>query len=99
MSRRGPGGREARIARRAERPQAPPFITRCLPPYGLLSEEGLLAVEAHADLLLHEIGMEIRGDEVALELWRKAGARVEDDCRVHVPPGLARALIQSSAPR
>jgi len=98
MIRRGTGGRDARIARRAERPQAPPFITRQLPPYELLSEEGLLAVESHADQLLSEIGMEIRGDEVAVDLWRKAGARIENDCRVHVPPGLARALVQGSAP-
>ncbi len=56
MSRRGTGGREARIARKAERPRAPAYITRHLPPYGLLSEEGLLAIERHADQLLHEIG-------------------------------------------
>ncbi len=98
MTRRGVGGREARLARRAERPQAPAYITRNLPPYAMLSEEGLLAIERHADQLLHEIGMEIRGDEVALDLWRKAGATVEDGCRVHVPPGLARTLIQRSTP-
>jgi trimethylamine--corrinoid protein Co-methyltransferase len=97
MTRRGPSGRDARIARRAERPRAPPFITRQLPPYGLLSEEGLIAIEAHAERLLDEIGMEIRGDEIALELWRKAGARIEG-CRVHIPPGLARAVVQRSAP-
>jgi len=98
MPRRGPSGRDARIARRAERPQAPSFITRHMPPYAPLSEEDLVAIESHADLLLHQIGMEIRGDEVALQLWRNAGATVEDGRRVHVPPGLARAVVQKSAP-
>ena len=58
--------RAARKARRAQPPLAPAYITRALPPYELLSEEGLRAVEAHADRLLEEIGMEIRGDEAAI---------------------------------
>ena len=97
-TRRGPSGREARIARRAQVPVAPAYITRRLPPYALLSEEGLLSIERHADLLIDEVGMEIRGDDVAIELWRKAGARISEGCRVHVPPGLARQIVQRSAP-
>jgi trimethylamine--corrinoid protein Co-methyltransferase len=91
--------REARKARHALAPVAPAFITRKLPAYELLSEEGLLAVETHADRLLDEIGMEIRGDEAALSLWRSAGASVSDGCRVHVPPGLAREIVRRSAPQ
>ena len=91
--------RAARKARRTQPPLAPAYITRALPPYELLSEEGLRAVEAHADRLLEEIGMEIRGDEAAIELWRRAGARIADQWRVHVPAGLARELAQRSAPR
>ena len=97
--RRGRWGRETRKARHAKPPQAPAFITRRLPPYALLDEEGLCALELHADQLLDEIGMEIRGDEVALELWRRAGAVISDGCRVHVPAGLARQIVQRSAPR
>jgi len=92
------GTRAARKARRARQPAAPAFITRELPPYELLGEAGLLALEAHADRLLEEIGMEIRGDEAALALWRAAGAEVVDGCRVRVPRGLARALVRGSAP-
>ena len=92
--RRGAGSREARKARRARQPQAPAFITRTLPPYALLNEESLAAIERHADRLLEEIGMEIRGDDVALDLWRNAGATIRDGVRVHVPAGLARALVQ-----
>jgi len=93
------GTRAARKARRAQQPHAPAFITRRLPPYELLGEEGLLAIEAHADQLLEEIGMEIRGDPVALSLRQRAGASSGDGGRVHVPRGLARELVRRSAPR
>jgi len=94
-----PSARDARKSQRAERPRGPAYITRVIPPYELLSEEGLLAVEHHADLLLEEIGLEVRGDVEAIKLWRAAGARIEDEWRVHVPSGLAREIIRSSAPR
>ena len=90
-------GREARRARRAHAPNAPAYLTRRLPPYELLGEEGLAALESHADQLLEEIGMEIRGDEAALALWRAAGAEVRG-ARVHVPRGLARTIVRRSAP-
>jgi len=92
------GSRAARRARRAQPPAAPPYLTRTLPPYEPFGEETLVAVESHADQLLEEIGMEVRGDAVALELWRRAGARIEGQCRVHVPRGLARELVRRSAP-
>jgi trimethylamine---corrinoid protein Co-methyltransferase len=77
---------------------APPYITRQIPPYELLSEDGLAAVERHADQLLEEVGLEIRGDEEAVRLWRQAGARIEERWRVHVPAGLAREIVRRSAP-
>ena len=49
-----------------------------------------------ADRLLAEIGMDIRGDEVARALFRDAGAEVDGD-RVRFEPGLARHLC-STAP-
>ncbi|MBV8495832.1 MAG: trimethylamine methyltransferase family protein, partial [Gammaproteobacteria bacterium] len=94
-----PSAREARQKARAAPPAAPPYITRTIPPYALLGEEGLAAVEAHADQLLEEIGIEVRGDGEAIRLWRAAGAQVRDEWRVHVPRGLARAIVQRSAPR
>ena len=81
------------------RPVGPAYITRAIPPYELLSMEGLDAVERHADRLLEEIGMEIRGDPDAIRLWRQAGARIEEEWRVHVPAGLAREIVRRSAPR
>ena len=92
------GSREARQKARAAPPAAPAYITRAIPSYELLSEEGLQAVERHADQLLEEIGFEIRGDAEAIELWRLAGARIVGEWRIHVPAGLARAIIRRSAP-
>jgi trimethylamine--corrinoid protein Co-methyltransferase len=94
-----PSGREARRAQRALAPAAPAYLTRRIPPYELLSAEGLESIERHADRLLEEIGLEIRGDDEALRLWREAGASIEAGCRVHVPAGLARAIVRRSAPR
>jgi trimethylamine--corrinoid protein Co-methyltransferase len=94
-----PSGRDARLAQRARPPVAPAYITRQIPPYELLSEEGLQSLERHADLLLEEIGLEIRGDDEAIELWRRVGAKITDGCRVHVPAGLARDIVRRSTPR
>src|ERR1700691_3994731 len=82
---------------RAAHPAAAPFITRAIPPYEMLSEEALASIEDHADRLLQDIGFEVRGDAEAIELWREAGADVEDDCRVRVPEGPARAIVPRSA--
>jgi trimethylamine--corrinoid protein Co-methyltransferase len=94
-----PSARAARQKARATPPAAPPYLTRVIPPYELLSAEGLEQVERHADQLLEEIGLEVRGDEEAIRLWRQAGAQVSDRWRVHVPRGLAREIVRRSAPR
>jgi trimethylamine--corrinoid protein Co-methyltransferase len=83
---------------RATHPALAPFITRAIPPYEMLSEDMLATIEDHADQLLAEIGLEIRGDAEAIRLWREAGADVEDNCRVRVPRGLARSIVRRSAP-
>ena len=87
------GGRSARVARRTDMSgvKAPAFITRKIPLYDLLDEEALRALEAQADWILKEIGVEFRGDDEALALFRGVGASVEG-CRVRFDPGLARAL-------
>jgi trimethylamine--corrinoid protein Co-methyltransferase len=64
----------------------------------LLGEEGLIALESHADRLLEETGFEIRGDEVAIKLFTAAGAKA-DGWRLRFPKGLVRSIIQASAPR
>ncbi len=95
--RRG-GSREARRAARA-RPQvsAAPYISRKIPVYEILDEEGLSVIEQNAETILQEIGIEFRDDEEALALWRDAGADV-DGTRVRFPRGMCRQIIQASAP-
>ena len=72
-------------------PAAPAYLTREIPPYALLGEEGLAAIEAQADWLLKEIGIEFRGDPEALALFRDAGADVQGE-RVRFEPGMVTAL-------
>ena len=93
------GGRAARQAARAGggNLHLPPFLTRDIPPYELVGEEGLASIEAHADRLLAEVGMEIRGDDEALQLFRDAGATVTGEL-VRFDAGHVRALC-ATAPR
>jgi len=91
------GGRRARVAARTgsgATPTAPAFIRRQIPNYELVGEEGLALIEAKADQLLAEIGIEIH-DDVAVGLFRDAGASVEAD-RVRFDPGHARALCATA---
>jgi len=83
---------------RATHPAVAPFITRAIPPYEMLTEDMLASIEAHAERLLEEIGLEIRGDAEAVRLWREAGADIVEECRVRVPKGLARTIVRRSAP-
>ena len=97
-SRKSRGGRSARQAERSSaQVSAPAFITRQVPVYQCLSDELLELIEANADTLLEEIGIEFREDPGALELFREAGADIEGE-RVHFPRGLCRRLIQDTAP-
>src|SRR3954468_19410153 len=97
--RRRSGGREGRIAARANAHiEHEPFLTRTLKPYEVLSEEGLATLEHNADTILQEVGLEFRGDPDALGLLRDAGADVQGE-RVRFPRGMCRRIVQASAPR
>ncbi len=89
--------RSARIARRTQHSQlsASSVIIRKTPVYNSLDEEALEKLEAHADWILQEIGVEFRGDEEAIALFKAAGASV-DGCRVRFDPGLARSLCATA---
>jgi len=96
--RRRAGGREARRAARSQSSaSALAYITRQIPVFEVLNEEGLSLIEHNADIILEEIGIEFRDDPDALGLWREAGADVQGE-RVHFPRGLCRSIIQQSAP-
>jgi trimethylamine---corrinoid protein Co-methyltransferase len=96
---RRPSGRDAKRAARTARAAASvPYITRKIPFYEVLGEEGLVILENNADTILEEIGIDFREDPEALSLWKQAGADVQGE-RVRMPRGLCRSLIQAHAPR
>jgi len=97
--RRRAGGRDARIAARAHaHVERQPFLTRTLKPFEVLDEEGLSLLEHNADTILQEVGLEFRGDPEALRLLQDAGADVQG-VRVRFERGMARSIIQATAPR
>ncbi|MDA4847977.1 trimethylamine methyltransferase family protein [Hoeflea sp. E7-10] len=86
--------------RRSDRPGAMPTSApqvRSIPAYDLLGERALAAIESQADWILEKVGVEFRGDAVARDLLREAGAMVDGD-RVRFEVGHARALC-ATAPR
>ena len=92
------GGRTARqAARSAPVTQGVPYITRNIPVYDVLDEEGLALIEKNAGTILQEIGVEFRGDAEALQIWKDAGADINGE-RVRIPKGLCKKLIQDNAP-
>jgi trimethylamine--corrinoid protein Co-methyltransferase len=97
-ARRGGGGSARRAERGAHRIEAAPYIRRRIPNYDILDEEGLALIEANADRVLEEIGVNFVDNPAALELWRNAGADVKGE-RVHIPRGLARRLCATAPSR
>ncbi len=73
-----------------------PYITRAIPEYELLGEEGLALIEKNADIILQEIGIDFHYPP-AVRLFRQAGADVDGD-RVRFPVGMCRKIIRDSAP-
>ena len=90
------GGREVRrAAREKQKAVKLPYIRRKLPVTELLSLEAMEIIEANAETILEEIGVEFRRDPESLQLWRGAGADVKGE-RVHIPRGLARQLLKTA---
>jgi trimethylamine--corrinoid protein Co-methyltransferase len=97
------GGRRARggggAARRAERSavhfETAKFIERNIPNLEILNEEALSIIEANAEVILEEIGVNFVENPAALDLWRQAGADVRGE-RVRIPKGLARHLCKTA---
>ncbi|MEM7250700.1 MAG: trimethylamine methyltransferase family protein [Pseudomonadota bacterium] len=96
-SRRRSGRAARREARVTESAPIRSFVERAIPTYELLGEEGLALIEANAETVLQETGVEFRDAPQALDRWRKAGASVNGE-RVRIPTGLCRRLITENAP-
>ena len=94
-----PTGKRKRAGRRSRlnRPEVTraAYVTRNIPYFEFLSEEGLKALEDQADWIIQEIGLEFREDPEALDIWRNAGADV-DRTRVKLPKGMARQLCRTA---
>ncbi|MEM7224967.1 MAG: trimethylamine methyltransferase family protein [Pseudomonadota bacterium] len=92
------GRRSRQAARAAKTPGIIAGAERAIPPYDLVREEGLETIEAAAEQILKEIGVEFRGDDEALALWREAGAEVKGE-RVRFEPGMVRQIATATAPK
>ncbi len=96
--RRARGGAEARRAARGSgMAKQQGFIRRNVPLYEPFSTDQLELIEANAETVLQEIGIDFRDDAEALSMWKAAGADVKGD-RVRFPKGLVRSLLKT-APR
>jgi len=62
----------------------------------LLDEAGLTLIEANAERLIEERGIEVGDIELAREIWRGTGTRVAGN-RVYLPAGLARHTVLNHA--
>ena len=85
-------------ARRAERSavviETAKYIDRKIPNFEVLNDEALEIIEANAETVLAEIGVNFPDNPTALAAWADAGADVEGE-RVRIPRGLARKLIST----
>ncbi len=91
------GGRGARRGLR-EKPvfRHLPEVTRGLPLVEPMTAEQIERIDRASMDILEEIGIVFR-DPIALEDWRRVGAKVQED-RVHLDRGLVRELIGTIPP-
>ena len=77
-----------------------PYIVRGIPTYDILSDESLSAIEATADRILAEIGIELREDSEAMLLYKNAGANITEMTtgvwRVKFEPGMVREILKTA---
>ncbi|MCI2399922.1 trimethylamine methyltransferase family protein [Aliiroseovarius subalbicans] len=102
--RRGSKSRGSGTQRSAEPGQNPhlevPFIKRGIPTYDLMNEDSLEKIEATADRIMAEIGIEFRDDPEAVALFRAAGGEVTDlgpeRWNIKFAPGMIRQILQTA---
>ena len=74
-----------------------PYIDRKIGALPVLSEEGLELIEANADRILAEVGMEFRDDPEIIAIFAEAGCDIDGE-RVRFASGFCRKTIQATAP-
>lgn len=92
---RGGGGAARRAERTAVRIECAKFIERNIPNLEILNDEALEIIEANAETILEEVGVNFVENPEALKRWKDAGADVQGE-RVRIPKGLARQLCKTA---
>lgn len=92
---RSGGGAARRAARGSTAVESVKYIERNIPNFEVLNAEALEIIEANAETVLQEIGVNFVNNPAALERWREAGADIDGE-RVRIPRGLARKLCQTA---
>ena len=92
---RGGGGAARRAERTAVRIEVAKYIERNIPNFEVLDDEALSIIEANAETVLEEIGVNFVENPEALARWKEAGADVRGE-RVRLPKGLARELCKTA---
>ncbi|MEE2944898.1 MAG: trimethylamine methyltransferase family protein [Pseudomonadota bacterium] len=92
---RSGGGAARRAERTAVSFETAKYIERNVPVYEILDEAALQVIEANAETVLEEIGVDFPENPKALERWAAAGAKI-DGHRVRIPKGLARELCKTA---
>ena len=83
--------RRGRLARHNAPLESCAYKARKIPAYAMLDDPALSKIEDQADWILEKIGVEFQGDQIALDLFAKAGAKVEGS-RVRFAPRHLREL-------
>ncbi len=77
-----------------------PYILRSIPTYDIASEESLDQIEATADKILAEIGIEFRDDPETVRLFTAAGGKAThisgETYNVRFEPGMIRELLKTA---
>ena len=89
---RGGGGAARRAERTAVRIETARFIERNIPNFEILNDEALEIIEANAETVLEEIGVNFVENPGALALWREAGADVRGRAGAHPARSGAQAV-------
>ncbi len=94
-------GEKKRSAQQGQNPHLyVPYLTRGIPTYDLMNDDSLTKIEAMADRILAEIGIEFRDDPETVRLFKNAGGKVSDVSEtawnIKFEPGLIRDLLKTA---
>ena len=96
--RRGGGGAARRAERTSVKIETARFIERKIPNFEILSEEALEIVEANAETILEEVGVNFVNNPIALDAFDKAKKILSDlYLFFHDDPGRLKDVYKSTS--